>query len=88
MADIKSKDEIFGIIVDILEKDFECPREKLLPNAQMFQDLDLDSIDAIDLIVKLQNIADIKVSPEDFKQIKTIWDVTEVVHKILAERQK
>jgi len=88
MADIKSKDEIFGIIVDILEKDFECPREKLLPNAQMFQDLDLDSIDAIDLIVKLQNIADIKVSPEDFKQIKTIWDVAEVVHNILAERQK
>jgi len=60
----------------------------LIPEAQMFQDLDLDSIDAIDLIVKLQNMADIKVSPNDFKQIRTIWDIVEVIHKMLNEQQK
>jgi acyl carrier protein len=74
--------------VDILEKDFECPREKMVPDAQLFQDLDLDSIDAIDLIVKLQNIADVKVSPNDFKQIRTLGDVAEVTHNILKEQQK
>jgi len=86
MADIKSKDEIFSAIVDILEKDFDCPREKLLPDAQIVQDLDLDSIDAIDLIVKLQNIADIKVSPNDFKQIKTLQDIADAIHRILSEQ--
>jgi acyl carrier protein len=88
MADIKSKEDIFKTVADILEKDFECPREKLLPEAQMFQDLDLDSIDAIDLIVKLQNIASVRVSPDDFKQIRTLWDITEVIHKILTEQHK
>jgi len=88
MADTKSKEEIFGAVADILEKEFECPREKLLPEAQLFQDLDLDSIDAVDLIVKLQNMADIKVAPDDYRQIKTVGDVAEVVHKILNEQQK
>jgi acyl carrier protein len=88
MADVKSKDEIFDAIRGILEKDFECPQEKLLPEARMFQDLDLDSIDAIDLVVKLQNMADVKVSRDDFKQIQTLWDMTEAIHKILDEQQK
>jgi acyl carrier protein len=88
MIDTSSKDEIFNAIADILEEDFECPREKLAPEAQMFQDLDLDSIDAVDLIVKLQKMAKIKVAPEDFKQIKTLWDITEVVHRILNEHPK
>jgi acyl carrier protein len=91
MADTKStksKDEIFASIQGILEKDFECPREKLLPEARMFQDLDLDSIDAIDLMVKLQNMADVKVSRDAFKQIQTLWDIAEVVHKMLDEQQK
>jgi acyl carrier protein len=83
---VRSKDEIFGAIADILEKDFECPREKLLPEARLFQDLDLDSIDAIDLIVKLQNMADIKVSRDDFRQIQTLQDITEAVHRMLCEK--
>jgi acyl carrier protein len=88
MADVKSKDEVFGAIRDILEKDFDCPREKLLPEARMFQDLDLDSIDAIDLIVKLQNTTGVKVTRDDFRQIQTLWDTAEVVHKMLNEQQK
>ena len=86
--DVTSKDEIFNAVVDILERDFEFSREKLVPDAQMFQDLDLDSIDAVDLIVKLQKMAQVKVAPDDFKQIKTLWDITEVIHKILNKQRK
>ena len=80
--------EIFSAIADSLEKDFEIPREKLAPQALLFQDLDLDSIDAVDLIVRIQKVAKIKVSPDDFKQIKTLWDIAEVVHKILNQQDK
>ena len=86
MIDTTSKDSIFNAIVDILESDFEFEREKLVPEAQLFQDLDLDSIDAVDLIVKLQKMTKVKVSPEDFKQIKTLCDTVEVVHKIINEQ--
>ena len=88
MLDITSKEAIFSAIADILEKDFECSRESLVPEVNLFEDLNLDSIDAVDLIVKLKKIAKIDVKPEDFKQIRTLWDTTEVVHKILNDQQK
>ncbi len=65
---IHSKEEIFNTIINILEKDFECPKEKLTPNAQLFADLDLDSIDAVDLVVKLQQITGKKVDPESLSK--------------------
>ena len=49
----------------------------------MVEDLDLDSIDAVDLIVKLQSKINQKVDPEDFKQIRTLQDVVDAVEKIV-----
>ena len=87
MLDTTSKEAIYNAIADILETDFECSRETLVPTANLFEDLNLDSIDAVDLIVKLKKIAKIDVKPEDFKQIRTLWDTTEVVFKILNDQQ-
>ncbi|MCL1892778.1 MAG: acyl carrier protein [Holophagaceae bacterium] len=87
MLDITSKEDVFNAIVDILERDFECSRESLVPDANLFEDLNLDSIDAVDLIVKLKKIAKLDVTPEDFMQIRTLRDTTEVVHRILNNQQ-
>ena len=86
MIDIKNKDEILNAIIDLLEKEFELPREKLTPDAKMFEDLDLDSIDAVDLIVKLQKMTGTKVQPEEFKQIRTLSDIADVIHNILNRK--
>ncbi len=82
---ITDKKEIFNIIADILEKDFECPRQKLIPEAQLFTDLDLDSIDAVDLVVKLQQITGKKVDPESFKQVRTLQDVVEAIYALFSQ---
>jgi len=79
-----SKDEIFKTIADILAKDFECDKAKLTPDVQLFTDLDLDSIDAVDLIVKLQQITGKKVDPESFKQVRTLQDVVDAVHALFV----
>ena len=81
-----SKDEIFNKICNILESEFECPRDKLTPETKMFEDLDLDSIDAVDLIVRLQKMTGTKVQPEEFKQIRTLWDITEVIASIVGRQ--
>jgi len=81
-----SKDEIFEKICDLLESEFECPRDKLKPETKMFEELDLDSIDAVDLIVRLQKMTGTKVQPEEFKQIRTLWDITEVISNIIDRR--
>lgn len=79
-AQIQSK------ICDILEAEFECPREKLTPDARLFEDLDLDSIDAVDLIVRLQQFTGKKVNPESFKQIRTLGDVVRAVAALVNEK--
>lgn len=75
--------QIFDTVKEILISDFECPAEKLVPSVRLYEDLDLDSIDAVDLIVRLQKIIKRKVQPDDFKQIRTLQDVVEAIEKIV-----
>lgn len=78
-----SQEEILTKISDILEEDFECPREKLTMDVKLFEELDLDSIDAVDLIVRLQQFTGKKVDPESFKQIRTLGDVVRAVDALI-----
>ncbi len=78
-----TKEEIFNTIKDILIKDFGCDEAKVKIESALVEDLDLDSIDAVDLIVKLQGKINQKVDPEDFKQIRTLQDVVNAVEKIV-----
>ena len=76
------KDEIFTEIKAMLVKQFELEPEQIPPEANLFTDLDLDSIDAIDMVVYLQKKTGKKFSPEQFKTVRTINDVVEVVYQI------
>ena len=78
-----TRDEIFKTIKDILVADFDCDETKIKMESNLVEDLDLDSIDAVDLVVKLQGIINRKVDPEDFKQIRTLQDVVNAVEKIV-----
>ena len=80
-----TEEEIQKTVVDILVDDFECDREKLTPEVNLFTDLDLDSIDAVDLVVRLQQVTKKKVNPEDFRQIRTLRDVVKAVCKLVNE---
>ena len=78
-----TKDEIFNHIKNILVKEFEQDASKLKPEALLIEDLDLDSIDAVDLVVRLQDLIGCKVQPDDFKQIRTLQDMVDAVEKIV-----
>ena len=79
-------DEILKAVSDILIADFGCPADKVKPEASLFEDLDLDSIDAIDLIVRLQKITDLRVEAGQFKQIRTLDDVVKVIERLIREQ--
>lgn len=83
MSEKYSRDQIFERLKTILTDDFEIEPEKLVPEANLFEDLELDSIDAVDLAVKLQEFTEKKISPENFKQIKTVGDVVSAVEDLL-----
>lgn len=75
--------EIESTIKRILVEDFEVDESKLVREVNLFTDLDLDSIDAVDLVVRLQQETGRKVNPEDFRQIRTFGDVIKAVSKLV-----
>lgn len=74
-----NKDEIYQQLGTILEETFEIEPEDMSLESNLYEDLDLDSIDAIDLVVKIQEVTGTKVKPEDFKAARTVNDVVEIV---------
>jgi len=82
MAEKYSKEQILEELTKILTDDFELEQESIKPEANLFSDLEFDSIDAVDLAVRLQQYTNKKISPEEFKQIRTIQDVVDVVYDL------
>ena len=78
-----SRDDIYTHVKQLLVKDFELEPEMITPNARLYDDLDIDSIDAVDLMVELKNYSGKKLDPEIFKNIRTIDDVVSAVHDIM-----
>lgn len=80
-----SKEQIEATIRKILSEEFDVAPERLTPDVNLFTELDLDSIDAVDLVVRLQQETGKKVNPEEFRQIRTLSDVVSVVAKLVNE---
>ena len=79
-----SRDEIHQELKRYLEEMFEVPPERVSLEARLNEDLDLDSIDAVDLVVRLQELTSRKFSPEEFKSVRTVGDVVDRVHALFA----
>jgi acyl carrier protein len=78
-----TKNELFERIVRILNDSFEIEPERIKPEARLYEDLDIDSIDAVDLIVQLKPLLGRNLQPEAFKTVRTVQDVVDVVHGLL-----
>lgn len=74
------KSDIFDMLKTTLEDVFEIPSEKITSTANIYEDLDIDSIDAIDLIDHIRRETGYKLQAEDFKNLRTIEDVVNVVY--------
>ncbi len=80
---MNNRDDILQMIRDIMQEMFEIDAEDVTPEARLYEDLDFDSIDAVDMIVKLKELTGKAVKPEDFKNARTVDDVVEAVDKLI-----
>ncbi|MEW7865590.1 acyl carrier protein [Aeromonas diversa] len=80
-----TRDDIFNEIRNALVELFEIDPEAVTMDAQLYQQLELDSIDAIDLVVHLQKLTGKKIKPEEFKSVRTVADVVDAVERLIAE---
>ena len=78
-----TKEQIFEELKNILIEELEIPENDINLDANLFTDLDLDSIDAVDIAVRMQKFTNKKLSPAEFKQIKTVNDIVETVYGLL-----
>jgi acyl carrier protein len=78
-----TRNEILARIAAIMEDTFEIAPERVTPAARLYDDLEIDSIDAVDLIVQLKPLAGRRLEPEAFKSVRTVGDVVEALHKLL-----
>jgi acyl carrier protein len=79
-----SQDEVYKRLQEYLEELFEIPPERVSRDARLYEDLDLDSIDAVDLVVKLQELTGRRIAPKEFKSVRTVGDVVDRVHDLLV----
>ena len=63
---------------------FEVEPNDIVMEAQLYDQLDIDSIDAVDLIARLSELTGIRVEPEQFKSVETVNDVVEVIYSLTA----
>ena len=78
-----TKEDIFLKIKEILAGEFEIDADSITPEAKMYQDLELDSIDAVDLMVKMKEYLQGKIEPEQFKKAVTIQDVVDILYTLV-----
>ena len=77
--------EIFEKVRGVLVQLFELDPAKIVSEARLYDDLDIDSLDAIDLILELKQLTGRKVQPEQFKHVRTVGDVVSAVHALLRD---
>jgi len=78
-----SREQIFSELTRELCALFELNPEQITPNARLYDDLDLDSIDAVDLAVRLQELTKKRIRPDQFKAVRTVEDVVDAVEQML-----
>ena len=76
------KIELYDQLKNILVDQFELDESSISPDANLYDELELDSIDAVDLLVQLKNITGKKISPDDCKDVRTINDVIDALTEL------
>ena len=74
-----TESEVFEELKKIVVENFEADPASVTMDANIVTDLDLDSIDAIDMVAELQKKLGCRFSAEDFKAVKTIGDIVRVI---------
>ena len=71
-----TEQQIITMVNDVLEEYFEIERERLLPEMNIFEDLELDSLDIVDLVVALQKKFEVRIRDDErIRNIRTLGDL-------------
>lgn len=77
-----NKSDIRAHLDDSLISMFGVPAEHIRADARLYEDLDIDSLDAVDLIIHLRDVTGVRVQAEEFKTVRTVSDIVDTVYAL------
>jgi len=80
---VRDRDAILTQLKSIFAEMFEADPNAVVLDANLYEDLDIDSIDAVDLVARLRTLSGKKIEPERFKSVRTVGDVVESVYALV-----
>ena len=80
-----TREEILSQVSRELQTLFELSEDEITLEARLYEDLDLDSIDAVDLIVRLQELTKKRIRPDQFKTVRTVSDIVDAVEELVSD---
>ena len=83
---MENRDDIYEQLVTVLVEEFDLEVDSIAMEATLYDELDLDSIDTVDLVLRLQDLTGTKIEPETFKSVRTIKDVVDAVEQLVKEK--
>lgn len=82
---MQSRDDIYALLRDALVELFELDAEDINMDSNLYEDLEIDSIDAIDLIDHLKQQTGKKIAAEQFKTVRTVGDVVDAIASVINQ---
>lgn len=82
---MRDREEIFRMVATYLIKDFEVPEDEIGLEANLFTDLGLDSIDALDWFAKMEATIHLPIVEEDLKKVRTVRHVVDYLMRHLRD---
>ena len=79
---MQTREDIFVALKQWMVDLFEIDPDKITMDAHLYEDLDIDSIDAVDLVVKIREITGKQIQAEEFKHVRRISDVVDAIAKL------
>lgn len=77
-----SRKELLAQLKETLEELFDTPAADVTEGAKLYEDLDIDSIDTMDLVLKLKQLKGEKINPELFRDARTVKDVLDIIESL------
>jgi len=84
---IHTRDSLLAQIKIILQEQFDIEPDAVQLNARLREDLDIDSIDAVNLMIELKSLTAKKIALENFHQVKTVSDLLDAVLLFLHQNK-
>lgn len=81
---LQSEEEIYQQLRQTMEKMFDLEADEIVASARLYEDLDVDSIDAVNMIIELRRVTGKPIPAERFREARTVGDVVSTVQQIFS----